>query len=64
MEENINAQSDFFDNNLEALPKKPEKPVAQATKKPSLPASSIPLGQKPPACPATPVSWSIKKEIV
>ena len=67
----------FHDNRLEALLKKPEEQVAgpstsisewlslpapQKTNETSLPAGSIPPGQKPPANPAAPVSWAIKKK--
>ena len=67
----------FHDNRREALPKKLEELVAgpststsewpsllasQRTIETSVPASSIPPGQKPPASPAMPVSWAIKKK--
>ena len=75
MEENtITSQKDLFGNDLKVLPKKPEGPVAgpstSSSEWPSLQASqvtkeslasSISPGQRPPASPATTVSWPIKK---
>ena len=44
-EDSINSQKDLFGNNLEALPKNPEEPVAElsisASEWPSLPASQM-----------------------
>ena len=77
MEEDININRDLFtDNNLGALPKKPRElvakpstlsewpslPVSKVPDETSVPASSIRPEQKPPARPATPVSYAIKKK--
>ena len=76
-EDSKNSLKDLLGNDVGALPKKPKEPVArpststsewpslpasQVIKESSLPASSIQQGQRTPAGPATPVSWSIKKK--
>ena len=71
---NYGEKHQHYTNRLEALPKKPEElvtgPLTSILEWPSLPASqnetslpasSIPPGQKPPASPI-PVSWAIKKK--
>ena len=75
-EDTITIQKDLFYNDLEALPKKPEEPVAkpstssewplllasQGINKTLLPVSYIPPRQKPLASPAIPVSQATKKK--